>query len=166
MECSCLVENHEKIRELSMTHKNVDKVLDELEDIIDLPARWGQLQHMHVSPRYVAMCRDQHPCSYQSCCTSIINGKKGCGSPCLQPLAAACLMVLLRPPDPLLPWFALACCRADMVLEMLEDDTNLLRSFEGLIMLEGTASNAKQAWNRWAAHAMQPHQHPCHQGVL
>ncbi len=144
VECSCLVENHEKIRELSMTHKNVDKVLDELEDIIDLPARWGaggscstcmrpcvgvgwgggvhhrpasnvgrgwagagqwavgsgqwavgsgqwavgsgqwavggspvQLQHMHV-----AMWRDQHPCSYQSCSTSKRwSSQKKCGSP-------------------------------------------------------------------------------------
>ncbi len=53
--------------------------------------------------------------------------------------ATCCRAVLLR--------------RADMVMEMLEDDTNLLRSFEGLIMLEGTASNAKQAWNRWVLRA-------------
>jgi hypothetical protein len=35
------VDNHEKIRELSLTHKNVGKVLEELEDIIDLPTRWA-----------------------------------------------------------------------------------------------------------------------------
>jgi hypothetical protein len=36
------------------------------------------------------------------------------------------------------------------VAELLEDPSTLLRAFEGLIMLEGTSSNAKQAWNRCA----------------
>ena len=38
--------------------------------------------------------------------------------------------------------------RADMVLGLMDDPANLLPVFEALTVLEGTAENAKQAWNR------------------
>ena len=40
--------------------------------------------------------------------------------------------------------------RADRCWEMLEaDDANLVPAFEALVLLIGTAENAKQAWQRW-----------------
>eukprot|EP00877_Chromochloris_zofingiensis_P004011 jgi/Chrzof1/13610/Cz08g04030.t1 len=75
-ECTSLVENHEKIRGLSYAHNNLETVLEELEDIIDLPSR------------------------------------------------------------------------AVIVEELLQDDANLVRAFEGLTMLEGTGNNVKEAWRR------------------
>ena len=41
--------------------------------------------------------------------------------------------------------------RAAMVADMLNDNNLLLRAFEGLIVLEGTSNNAKQAWIRCGA---------------
>jgi exocyst complex component 3 len=38
--------------------------------------------------------------------------------------------------------------RAEMVLGLLEDPANILPAFEALTVLEGTAENAKAAWNR------------------
>lgn len=38
--------------------------------------------------------------------------------------------------------------RAAMVADMLDDDTLLLKAYEGLTVLEGTSNNAKQAWHR------------------
>mmetsp|Transcript_30706 Transcript_30706/g.68015 ORF Transcript_30706/g.68015 Transcript_30706/m.68015 type:complete len:793 (+) Transcript_30706:137-2515(+) len=75
-ECSRLVDHQDKIRVLSLTHSNIQKVLSEIEDIVVLPKR------------------------------------------------------------------------AKMVLKLLEDPANLLSAFEALTVLEGTAENAKAAWNR------------------
>lgn len=38
--------------------------------------------------------------------------------------------------------------RAVIVEELLQDDANLVRAFEGLTMLEGTGNNVKEAWRR------------------
>lgn len=38
--------------------------------------------------------------------------------------------------------------RAEMVLSLLDDPANILPAFEALTVLEGTAENAKAAWNR------------------
>ena len=75
-ECDSLIDHQDKIKVLSLTHANLQKVLAELEDIVVLPSR------------------------------------------------------------------------ADMVLGLLEDPVNILPAFEALTVLEGTAENAKQAWNR------------------
>lgn len=45
-ECVSLVENHEKIQELALTHHNVTKTLVEIEDIIDLPTNAGIAEEM------------------------------------------------------------------------------------------------------------------------
>ncbi|GAX84704.1 hypothetical protein CEUSTIGMA_g12126.t1 [Chlamydomonas eustigma] len=75
-ECSRLIDHQDKIKVLSLTHANLQKVLSELEDIVVLPSR------------------------------------------------------------------------AEMVLGLLDDPVNILPAFEALTVLEGTAENAKQAWNR------------------
>lgn len=75
-ECTSLVDHQDKIRVLSQTHANLQKVLAEIKDIIDLPDR------------------------------------------------------------------------AEVVLGLLDDPANILPAYEALTVLEGTADNAREAWNR------------------
>ncbi|KAJ9533070.1 hypothetical protein QJQ45_018170 [Haematococcus lacustris] len=74
-ECTSLVDHQDKIRVLSQTHANLQKVLAEIKDIIDLPDR------------------------------------------------------------------------AEVVLGLLDDPANILPAYEALTVLEGTADNAREAWN-------------------
>ena len=102
VECDKLIDHQDKIKTLSQTHANLQKVLAEIEDIVVLPSRAD--------------------------------------------------MVLVRENGPdriykFIPVGLMACMPCGLQ-ELLDDPVNILPAFEALTVLEGTAENAKAAWNR------------------
>jgi hypothetical protein len=131
-ECAGLVggDNHDAIRALSLAHANARRVLGELDDVVDLPARAEAVQRAFLPPAPELDDddeEDQDDCGYYG--SSGGGGGEGDDD-----------------------FFGGRRPRRRGARDAGSRHAGeLFRAFEGLTVIEGTANNSKEAWRRSAA---------------